>query len=100
MDVKQLAEHLWPQISDIARKSGFTIVRRVDVVVGSRLGVDEEALEAAIEPMLYGTDADGATINVRVVQPGQTLKAPGRSDNMTATGFDILITRIEGDRRE
>ena len=99
MDAKHLARTLWQQIRDIARKSGFVVVRRVDVVIGNRLEVEEETLEEAMEPLLHGTAFDGARINVRVVQSGQRLKAPGRSDEMTATGFDILITRIEGEQK-
>ena len=100
MDTGHLARTLWPQIRDIARKSGFVVVRRVDVVIGERLGVDEEDLEDAMEPLMHGTCFDGARINVRVVRTGQRLKAPGRSDEMTATGFDILITRLEGEVKQ
>lgn len=98
MEASQLAQQLWPQIKSIADHSGFIVVRRIDIVVGSLLHVSAQAFEEEMEKQFIGTNFDGASATVRIVEPGEQLKAPGRSDLMTASGYDLLITSMAGER--
>ena len=93
-----LAKELFPQIKQIAANGGFLKVTRVDLTVGSLHGVSAELLEHSFEHAFAGTRFEGAAVNVTAVDPGDEFRAPGRSDQMRANGWELLITRIEGDK--
>jgi Zn finger protein HypA/HybF involved in hydrogenase expression len=92
----ELVNQLWPQLKAIADRSGFAWVTRIDLVVGSEHGLTKDALARALEEAFADTSFDDAHINVTVVGPNEQIKAPGRDDMMTTTGWEMLIVRMEG----
>jgi len=95
-----LARDLWPQLRKIAERSGFVQVTRIDMIVGSLHGVAADFLAHSFEHAFAGSSFAGARVEITIADPGQEFRAPGRSDRMTANGWELLITRIEGQKRQ
>ena len=93
-----LAKDLWPQLRQIAENSGFLTVTRVDMTVGSLHGVSAEFLAHSFQHAFEGSMFDGAAVNITIIDPGCDFRPPGRSDHTIATGWEILITRLEGEK--
>ena len=93
-----LAKELWPQLRQIAEQSGFVKVTRVDMAVGALHGVSADFLAHSFEHAFEGSNFEGAAMDIRIVDPGDVVRAPDRPDDMTATGWELLISRIEGDK--
>ena len=94
-----LAKELWPQLQQIAEHSGFVKVTAIDMVIGSLHGVKAEFLtHSFVDHVFVDTAFAGAELSISIVDPGDTFKAPGQEELITANGFDLMITRIEGDR--
>jgi hypothetical protein len=94
-----LARELWPQLKQVADRAGFERVTRVEMIVGSLHGVSADFLAHSFEHAFEGTNFEGAEIQIDLVDPGDQVDAPGRSDTMVANGFDLVIKRIEGRKR-
>ena len=91
-----LARDLWPQLEQIAKAKGFVRVTRLDMTVGMLHGVTAEFLAGSLKHAFEGTCFQGAETNVYVVDPGLELAAD-RGGPATATGWELLITCIEGE---
>ena len=92
-----LAKELWPQLQQIARAKGFAKVTRVKMTVGMLHGVAAEFLAHSFEHAFEGTDFEGAEMDITIVDPQQEFTPPGAAESMTATGWELLITTIEGE---
>ena len=94
-----LAKELWPQLRQIAQSNGFVRVTVIDMVIGSLHGVAAEFLRHSfIDHAFTDTVFEGAEMNISITDPGDTFKAPGQSELITANGWELMITRIEGNR--
>jgi len=94
-----LAKELWPEMQRIAAENGFSRVARVDMTVGSLHGVAGDFLaHSFVDHAFIGTMFEGAKLNVAVVDPGESFTPAGQNEAMTATGWELMITRIEGDK--
>jgi Zn finger protein HypA/HybF involved in hydrogenase expression len=96
MDERTLAADMLSQLQAIAGRSGYTWITRVEMVVGSLHGAAAETLVESLEDVFEGTQFEGAIVEVTLVGPQEEIKAPGRDDMMTTSGWELLITRIEG----
>ncbi len=95
-----LAKELWPQLQQIAESSGFVKVTAIDMVIGSLHGVKADFLRHSfVDHAFIDTAFAEAELSITILEPGDTFKAPGQEELITATGFDLMITRIEGDRQ-
>jgi len=92
-----LAKELFPQMQKIAEDAGFAKVTRVEMIVGSLHGVTAEFLAHSFEHAFAGSSLQGAEVFVQLVDPGQQFTPPGAEKPATAGGWELLITRIEGD---
>ncbi len=93
-----LAKELWPQLKAIAERGGFVKITRVDMMVGALHAVSADFLAHSFEHAFEGTNFQDAAMNIVVVDPGEEYSAPGRSDTAKANGWELLISRIEGDK--
>jgi len=95
---------LLPQLRAVARAGEFTFVTRLRLVVGVHHGLAEEEivrqLDEAFAAGACGDAFDDAVVEVVVTRPGDELPAPGRSDTMTASGWEVLVAKIEGRRAD
>jgi len=91
------AKGLWPQLQRIAHRGGFRRVTRVDMTVGVLHGVSAEFLRHSFEHAFEGSNFEGATMDITIVEPGDGIIPPGRSEPTMANGWELLITRIEGE---
>ncbi len=95
-----LARELWPQLEQIAANGGFVKVTAIDMIVGVLHGVSADFLAHSFEHAFEGTSFDGAKMKITVVDPGQQYRPPNSDESMAATGWELLITRIEGETKE
>jgi len=93
-----LAKELWPQLKQIARDLGFATVSEVDLTIGSLHGASAEFLAHSFEHAFEGSSFDGAKVTVLVVEPGDAYAAPNVDEPQTANGWEIFITKIEGEK--
>ena len=98
MHEHQLTRELFPQMEQIAETRGFVKVTRMEMTVGSLHGVSGEFLEHSFQHAFEKTSFEGAEMRVTVVDPADKFSAPGQPEELTATGWELLITLIEGDR--
>jgi Zn finger protein HypA/HybF involved in hydrogenase expression len=91
-----LAKELLPQIKKIGADGGFAKVTRVEMVVGALHGVSGEFLAHSFEHAFEGTSLEGAGVGITVVEPGDKFTPPGADAPLTASGWELLITGIEG----
>ena len=93
---------LLPQLQAVARAGEFTFVSRLRLVVGVHHGLSAAEIAAQLEIAFAagecGDAFDDVALDVVVPHPGDELPAPGRSDTMTASGWEVLVAKIEGRR--
>jgi hypothetical protein len=94
-----LALDLMPQLKAIARNRGLARVTYVEMIVGVLHGVKGAALERDLAQAFRGTGFDGADVEVTMVVQGERFQPPGRGDLQVANGWELLVARIEGERR-
>ena len=92
-----LARELWPQLQQIAEAKGLSKVTRIDMTVGMLHGVTADVLAHSFEHAFEGTAFEGAETIITVVEPGDPM-GTSTGESMTATGWELLITRIEGEQ--
>lgn len=97
-DNTPLARQLWPELKTLAHNNGFRVVTRLALVVGAMHGVSEARLAADLQKVFEGTGFDGAVVDVTLVKPLEPVKSPLRSDTTPASGWELLVTRIEGEK--
>jgi len=93
-----LAKELWPQVKKIADDGGFLKVTRVEMTVGMLHGVSADFLAHSFDHAYEGTYFEGATTDIRIVEPGERFTPPGETAERTADGWELLITKIEGEK--
>ena len=93
-----LAKELWPQLRRIADSDGFVKVTRVEMIVGMLHGVSADFLAHSFEHAFESTNFQGARMGITIVDPGQQYTPPGAEKPVTADGWELLITRIEGEK--
>ncbi len=92
-----LAKELWPQLQQLAENKKFNKVVRIDMIVGMLHGVSGDFLAHSFEHAFENTYFQGAQVNITVVDPGEQL--PGQDEGSppsTASGWELMVTRIEG----
>ncbi|MGC9454700.1 MAG: hydrogenase/urease maturation nickel metallochaperone HypA [Phycisphaerae bacterium] len=92
-----LAKELWPQLKQLAETHGYQRVRRIEMVVGMLHGVSADFLAHSFEHAFEGTNFQGATVEITIVDPGEEYTPPGADEPLTANGWELLITSFEGD---
>jgi len=93
-----LAKELLPQIERIAASRGFVKVTRVEMIVGSLHGVKADFLAHSFEHAFESGPFEGAEVAIRLVEPGESFTPSGADEPMTANGWELLITGIEGEK--
>ena len=93
-----LARELWPQLQQLAADRQLAKVTRVDMTVGMLHGVSAEFLAHSFVHAFEDTNFEGAKVNITVVDPGDELAAGEDAEASTANGWELMVTRIEGDR--
>ena len=94
-----LAKELWPEMQRIAEQGGFKKVTRVDMTVGSLHGVSADFLaHSFVDHAFTGTIFEGAELNISLVDPTQQYSTPDQDAPVAASGWELMITRIEGDK--
>ena len=91
-----LAKELWPQLQGIAQIKGLRRVERVEMIVGMLHGVTAELLVHSFEHAFAGTSFHGAKVVVTVVDPGDEYVPPNSDRTMKASGWELLVVRMEG----
>ena len=93
-----LAKEIWPQMQRIAEANSFAKVTRVDMTIGSLHGVSTDLMVHSLADHAFpGTIFAGAELNVSTVDPAETLSLPDQKPT-DATGWELMITRMEGDK--
>lgn len=93
-----LAKELWPQLQAIAESNGYARVTAVDMTVGSLHGVSPDFLAHSFEHAFENTGFHGAAVTVTLVDPEQEISMAGRDEPALATGWDLMVTRMAGQR--
>ncbi|MHC4983424.1 MAG: hydrogenase/urease maturation nickel metallochaperone HypA [Planctomycetota bacterium] len=93
-----LAKELLGQIEQIAASSRFVRVTRIEMVVGALHGATAEFLAHSFEHAFEGSALEGSGVAITVIDPGQKFTPPGAAAPVAATGWELLITRIEGEK--
>lgn len=100
MAAEELVRQFADSLHGVVARTGYTQVSCVDLLVGSRHGTSAGALEEAFEDYLEthcpNTPLDGAVVRVRIVEEGEVFRAPGRAEDQTAGGWELLVTNILG----
>ena len=93
---------LLPQLRAVARAAELSFVARLHLIIGARHGLSAaaivEQLETAFTAGACGDAFDDVCLDITITAEGDKLPAPGRSDTMTATGWELLVAKIEGRR--
>jgi len=97
MHEHSLAKEIWPQLQQIAASKGLVRVTCVEMTVGMLHGVSADFLEHSLGHAFEGTGFEGAVVNITVVDPGQEYDLPGTDDPQTANGWELLISKMEGE---
>ena len=92
-----LARELWPQLKQIAESKGLTRVTRLEMTVGMLHGGSGQSLVHSFQHAFEGTSFEGAEVEVTVVDPGQEFVPAGSDEPVQATGWELLVSRIEGE---
>ena len=87
---------MFPELQAIASRMGLAWITRLELIIGAMHEVAAEELARQFEACFEGTSFEDARVEIVIVQPDQTISAPGRSDTLTATGWEILIRKMEG----
>jgi len=93
---QSIAKELWPQLRQIAASNNFITVRRVDMMLGESYGAAAESLVQCFDVVFQGSCFDGAAVNITIIHAGQEYLPPGRGDRAVASGWEMLITALEG----
>ncbi len=103
MNAASLAEQLMYQLTQIAARTNYAEITQVEMTVGALWNISADDLEVAFENLFADADlADApsqlgtAIMRIRLVQPGEQFQAPRRSDAHLATGWELLVTNIQG----
>jgi len=94
-----LARDLWPQLQRIAQDNGLVKVRRLEMIVGMLHGVSGDFLAHSFQHAFEGSDFEGAQVQITIVDPGQEFTVANSDRPVVANGWEILITKIEGDEQ-
>lgn len=94
-----LAKELFPQLKQIADALGLEKVTRVEMIVGLLHGVAADFLAHSFEHAFEGTNFEGAAVEITIVDPGQTFTPPDADAPTEATGWELLVSRIEGPQK-
>jgi Zn finger protein HypA/HybF involved in hydrogenase expression len=91
-----LAKELWPQLQGIAEMKGLRRVERVVMIVGLLHGATAETLAHSFEHAFAGSAFHGARVEVTIVDPGDEFTPPNSDRSVRASGWELLIVRMEG----
>ena len=69
-----------------------------EMTVGLLHGVSADFLAHSLGHAFEGTGFEGAEVNVTVVDPGQEYDLPGADQPQTASGWELLISTMEGEQ--
>ena len=92
-----LAKELFPQLQNIAKNEGFQRVTRIDMTIGTLHGVSADFLAHSFEHAFEGTNFEGAVVNISTVDPEDEFTPPNSDQPTVAHGWELLISRIEGE---
>ena len=100
MDAGALGREFAGELRQIAEWTEFLQISRVEMVLGSSYNIAAKELEEQFEDLLESefsdSKLDGAVVSVKIVHPGDKFSAPNRSDTQIASGYEILITNMQG----
>jgi hypothetical protein len=90
------------QLRQIAKVTEFAHISRLEMKIGAAYEIAAEELEDRFDDLLDSEFADskldGAVVSVTIVEAGSEIHVSTRDDLYTATGWDLLITKIDGTR--
>jgi len=95
---RSLAQDLLPQLQAIADGNGYRFVTRLELIVGSLHDTTAADLKSQLMEIFEGTVFEDVALDVTIVEPMQEIRAPGRDETVDASGWEVLIVRIEGTR--
>ena len=96
MHAQELADELWPQLRQIAQVRGLQKVIRVEMTVGAMHKVQVAPLCEYFKQYFRGTNFQSAVLTVSTVAAGQMFSPPGADEPIPASGWEILITTLDG----
>ena len=99
MNPKDIAKIYVEQFLEIEKVAPFKQISKISMIIGSEYKLDPSALEMEFEDLLEdqpGCKIDGAIVNIEIVSPGDSYKMPSRDDLHIATGWEILISNLDG----
>ena len=96
MNRQSLAVEIWSQVQQIASARGLVRVTRIDLTVGRSLGLPADALAVSFVESFRGSGMQGADLHILIVDAGQPFLPPDCDEQAVANGFELLVTRIEG----
>jgi len=97
MHEHRLARDLWPALERLAREHGLSKVTAVTIEVGMLHLVEEDFLRHSFEHVFEGTIFQGANMEIRILEPGQTI-TDAQNQPDVATGQELIIRRIAGEQ--
>jgi len=95
---RSLAQDLLPQLQAIAEGNGYRFVTRLELIVGSLHETAAGDLKAGLLAVFEDTVFEDVALDVTIVEPMQEIPTPGRDETVAASGWELLIARIEGTR--
>ena len=102
MDAEALVRDFADQLRQIAKVTEFSHISRLEMKIGAAYGIGAEELEERFDDLLdsefIGSKLDGAVVSVTIVEAGREIHVSTRDDLYTTTGWDMLITKINGTR--
>ena len=102
MDAEALVRDFADQLRQIAKVTEFSHISRLEMKIGDAYGIGTEELEERFDDLLdsefTGSKLDGAVVSVTIVEAGREIHVSTRDDLYTTTGWDMLITKINGTR--
>ena len=103
MNPKDIAKIYVDQFLEIEKVAPYKQISQISMIIGSEYNLDSNQLEIEFEDLLEdkpGCKIDGAIVNIRIVSPGDTYNMPSRDDIHVATGWEILINKLDGIKQD
>jgi len=86
-----------PALQKAAEQAGLKKVTAVVLDVGMLHNVSEEFLAHSFEHAFEGTVFQGAVVKINIIEPGRQIDPTVDEPAKQATGFELIIRRLEGE---
>ncbi|NLW86650.1 MAG: hypothetical protein GXY38_07225 [Planctomycetes bacterium] len=97
MDADAIADQIVPQLLAIAEARGLRRVNCVEMIVGVLYGVSQDTLVESLRRNFSSGPFVSAEVRVSVVSPGNEFVPPNSDSTVPATGWEMLILKLDGE---